>query len=289
MDARVDETAQDATANDPADEDVQLRAADLTLAYDQRVIAESLSVSIPDGKFTVIVGANACGKSTLLRGLARLLKPKAGTVFLDGVDIQRQPTRQVATRLGILPQQPVAPEGITVLDLVSRGRHPHQRFFRQWSPADEDAVDAALTATDTDDLADRSIDELSGGQKQRVWIALALAQDTQLMLLDEPTTFLDLAHQIEVLDLLADLNVSDGRTIVAVLHDLNLASRYADHLIAMKSGAVVATGAPSAVITPEVVADVFALDAQIIVDPLSGTPLVLPVPKPPRTRGTTES
>lgn len=257
----------------------RLRATDLTLAYDHRVIVDNLSVEIPDGLFTVIVGANACGKSTLLRGLARLLKPKAGRVYLDGSDIHRLPTRQVATKLGILPQTPVAPEGITVADLVARGRHPHQRFFRQWSTSDEEAVAAALEATGVAELADRSIDELSGGQRQRVWIALALAQDTQLMLLDEPTTFLDLAHQVEVLDLLSALNIGDGRTIVAVLHDLNLASRYADHLIAMKDGAVVSTGPPAEVITPETVADVFGLDAQIIPDPLCGTPLVLPIPK----------
>ena len=185
----------------------------------------------------MIVGANACGKSTLLRGLARLLKPKGGSVLLDGEDIARLPTKQVAIRLGILPQQPIAPEGITVADLVARGRHPHQRWFRQFSIEDEAAVAAALDATEITDLADRSVDELSGGQRQRVWIALTLAQGTPLMLLDEPTTFLDLAHQVEVLDLLADLNEREGRTIVLVLHDLNLACRYAHHLVAMKDGA----------------------------------------------------
>ncbi len=255
-----------------------LGAEDLSLGYDDRIISEDLSVEIPHGKVTVIVGANACGKSTLLRGLARLLRPKAGTVLLDGTDIHRLPTKQVATRLGILPQQPIAPEGITVADLVARGRHPHQRFFRQWSSADQAAVDAALAATRTADLADRSVDELSGGQRQRVWIALALAQGTPLMLLDEPTTFLDLAHQVEVLDLLAELNATEDRTVVLVLHDLNLACRYADHLIAMRDGAIVAEGPPAEVITAELVADVFGLDAHIIPDPLTGTPLVLPVP-----------
>ena len=196
------------------------------------------------------MGANACGKSTLLRGLARLLAPRSGSVLLDGQDIHRLPTREVATRLGILPQQPISPEGISVADLVARGRHPHQRWFRQWSTTDEEAVDAALAATRLTDIADRAVDELSGGQRQRVWIALALAQGTGLMLLDEPTTFLDLAHQVEVLDLLAELNATEHRTIVAVLHDLNLACRYAHHLVAMKDGAIVCEGPPAEVITP---------------------------------------
>lgn len=255
-----------------------LRAEHLSLGYDDRVIIDDLTVTIPDGRITVIVGANACGKSTLLRGLARLLKPRAGTVLLDGEDILRRPTREVATRLGLLPQQPVAPEGITVGDLVARGRHPHQRWLRQFSSDDEAAVDAALAATGTTDLAERCVDELSGGQRQRVWIALALAQGTPLMLLDEPTTFLDLAHQVDVLDLVARLNATEGRTIVAVLHDLNLACRYAHHLIAMRDGGIVAEGAPGEVITPDLVRTVFDLDAHVIPDPLTGTPLVLPVP-----------
>jgi iron complex transport system ATP-binding protein len=255
-----------------------LAASDLTLAYDDRVIVEGLSLRVPDGAVTVIVGANACGKSTLLRGLARLQRPRRGTVLLDGEDIHRLPTRAVATRLGLLPQQPIAPEGITVADLVSRGRHPHQRWFRQWSATDAAAVEAALSATGTTDLADRSVDELSGGQRQRVWIALALAQGTDLMLLDEPTTFLDLAHQIEVLDLLAGLNRRERRTIVLVLHDLNLACRYADHLVAMKAGAIVAEGPPDEVITAESVEEVFGLRCRVVPDPVTGTPLVLPVP-----------
>jgi len=263
----------------------RLRAEGLSLAYDDRVIVDDLAVTIPDGEVTVIVGANACGKSTLLRGLARLLRPRAGTVVLDGEDIHRLPTKQVATRLGILPQQPIAPEGITVGDLVGRGRNPHQRFFRQWSREDEAAVQAALLATRTADLADRCVDELSGGQRQRVWIALALAQDTPLMLLDEPTTFLDLAHQVEVLDLLAELNEADGRTVVLVLHDLNLACRYADHLIAMRDGRIVAEGAPAQVVTAELVADVFGLHAQIVPDPVTGTPLVIPIPARHRRSG----
>jgi iron complex transport system ATP-binding protein len=261
-----------------------LSADDISLAYDDRLVVDGLSVRIPDGQVTVIVGANACGKSTLLRGLARLLKPTGGAAMLDGVDIQKLPTKEVARRLGILPQQPVAPEGITVGDLVARGRHPHQRWFRQFSVEDETAVQEALAATATADLADRSVDELSGGQKQRVWIAMALAQGTPLMLLDEPTTYLDLAHQIEVLDLLAALNREEGRTIVAVLHDLNLACRYAHHIIAMRDGAVVTEGSPVQVITPDTVREVFELEAQIIPDPLSGTPLVIPVPGAHRPR-----
>ncbi len=255
-----------------------LSADNISLAYDDRLVVDGLSVTIPDGQITVIVGANACGKSTLLRGLARLLKPSGGAAMLDGVDIQRLATKEVARRLGILPQQPIAPEGITVGDLVARGRHPHQKWFRQFSVEDEQAVQEALAATATADLADRSVDELSGGQKQRVWIAMALAQGTPLMLLDEPTTYLDLAHQIEVLDLLAALNRDEGRTIVAVLHDLNLACRYAHHIIAMRDGAIVAEGSPVQVITPDIVRAVFELEAQVIPDPLSGTPLVIPVP-----------
>lgn len=262
---------------------VRLRAEGLCLAYDDRVIAHDLDIEIPDGRVTGIVGANACGKSTLLRGLARLLRPRAGSVVLDGQDIHRLPTKEVARSLGILPQQPVAPEGITVADLVGRGRNPHQRFFRQWSSADEAAVHAALAATRTAELADRCVDELSGGQRQRVWIALALAQDTPLLLLDEPTTFLDLAHQVEVLDLLAELNERDGRTVVLVLHDLNLACRYADHLVAMRDGAIVAEGSPADVVTEGLVADVFGLHARICPDPVTGTPMVIPIPARHRT------
>jgi iron complex transport system ATP-binding protein len=264
-----------------------LTAQGITLGYDARVVVDGLSLAIPPGEVTVIVGPNACGKSTLLRGLARLLKPRTGSVLLDGSDIHRLPTRTVATRLGILPQQPIAPEGITVVDLVTRGRHPHQRWFRQFSREDEAAVDAALEATGIVDLAERPVDELSGGQRQRAWIALALAQGTPLMLLDEPTTFLDLAHQVEVLDLLAELNEAEGRTIVLVLHDLNLACRYAHHLVAMVDGTIAAEGPPDEVITAELMATVFGLDAHVIDDPLTGTPLVIPVPVHRRATPTT--
>ncbi|MGQ0615669.1 MAG: ABC transporter ATP-binding protein [Acidimicrobiia bacterium] len=254
----------------------RLRAEHLRLAYDDIDVVSDLTVDIPSGAITVIVGANACGKSTLLRALARLLKPRIGAVHLDGQDIQRLPTKEVARRLGILPQQPIAPEGLTVGDLVGRGRAPHQGWFTQWSDTDEAAVLAALEATGTLDLAARPVDDLSGGQRQRAWIAMALAQGTPLLLLDEPTTFLDLAHQVEILDLLADLNTRDGSTIVLVLHDLNQACRYAQHLIAMREGAIVARGRPAEVVTAELVEAVFGLAVRVIADPETGMPLVIP-------------
>lgn len=253
----------------------RLKADNVTLSYDERIISNSLSVSIPDGSFTVIVGANACGKSTLLRALSRLLKPGNGDVILDGKNIHAFKAKEIAIRLGLLPQTSIAPDGITVADLVARGRYPHQSFLQQWSRADEDAVMKAMEATRIKDLADRLVDEISGGQRQRVWIAMVLAQETPILLLDEPTTFLDIAHQIELLDLLAELN-SEGRTIVAVLHDLNHACRYASHLIAMKDGAIVAEGNPSDIVTEQLVEDVFGLPSVIIPDPVSGTPLIVP-------------
>src|SRR5690606_24907340 len=231
----------------------------------------------PDGRITVIVGANACGKSTLLRALARLLKPKAGTVLLDGESVHRLPTKVVASKLGILPQSPVSPEGITVVALLARCRYPHTKWSRQWAAADEQAITAAMVATNTLDLASRTVDELSGGQRQRVWIAMALAQGTDILLLDEPTTFLDVAHQIDVLDLLVDLNRVEGRTIVLVLHDLNQACRYSHHLVAMRDGAIVTEGAPADVVDEALVRDVFDLDAKVVPDPVSGTPMVVPI------------
>lgn len=266
---------------------MRLSAKDLSLAYDNRRVIENLTVEVPEGKVTVIVGANACGKSTLLRGLARLLKPAGGTVLLDGKDIHSLSTRSVAKTLGLLPQTPVAPDGIAVVDLVGRGRYPHQGWFRQWNADDDAAVASALRVTDTLELADRNVDELSGGQRQRVWIAMALAQQTDILLLDEPTTFLDLAHQVEVLDLITDLNRSAGTTVAIVLHDLNLAARYADHLIALKGGRIVAEGAPSAVVTEETVAEVFGLESRVMPDPISGTPMVVPVGRHHATRRTT--
>lgn len=255
----------------------QLAAHQVALSYDDRVVVDGLSLAIPQGRVTAIVGANASGKSTLLRGLARLLKPTRGAVHLDGRDINRMPSRDVARTIGLLPQSPVAPDALTVTDLVARGRHPHQRWYSQWSTADEDAVNAALEVTRCSDLAQRPVDELSGGQRQRVWIAMALAQQTPILLLDEPTTYLDLAHQIEVLDLLAELNTTRGRTIVLVLHDLNHACRYADHLVAMRDGGIVAQGAPQDVVTEDMVRTVFGLSTVILPDPVAGTPLIVPI------------
>lgn len=254
-----------------------LAAEHLRVAYEQRDVIADLSVAIPAGRITAIIGANACGKSTLLRTLARLLKPRAGTVLLDGQDIRRLSTKQVATRLSILPQSPVAPEGLTVVDLVARGRFPHQKAFRSRSAADEAAIAAAMSDTGIVDLAQRPLDELSGGQRQRAWIAMALAQETEILLLDEPTTFLDVTHQVEVLDLLVDLNRRDGRTIVLVLHDLNQACRYGDHLIAMRDGAIVAEGAPGELVDEALVERVFDLPCRVLADPVSGTPMVIPL------------
>ncbi len=253
----------------------RLRAEAVTLRYQARVISRDLSLAIPDGAFTAIVGPNACGKSTLLRALARLLPPEAGQVVLDGKAISTLPSRDVARQLGLLPQSPIAPDGITVAELVGRGRFPHQSFLRQWSPEDEAAVARALIDTGTDDLAERPVAELSGGQRQRVWIAMALAQETPILLLDEPTTFLDIAHQVDLLELLARLN-RQGRTVVAVLHELNLACRYAGHMIAMRDGAVVAEGDPADIVTEDLMRRVFDLSALVMPDPLTGRPLIVP-------------
>lgn len=254
----------------------RLQADAVTLRYDQRTISTDLSVAITEGSFTVIVGPNACGKSTLLRALSRLLVPSSGTVLLDQVDIHTLAAKDVARRLGLLPQNAVAPDGITVADLVARGRYPHQSFLRQWSQADEQAVTAAMQAAQVSELSERLLQELSGGQRQRVWIAMVLAQQTPVLLLDEPTTYLDIAHQIELLELLAELN-RQGRTIVAVLHDLNQACRYASHLIAMKAGAIVAQGDPARIFTEALVQEVFGVASMIIADPVSGTPLLVPL------------
>ena len=254
----------------------RLSADAVTLAYGDRTVVERLSLDIAPGRITAIVGANGCGKSTLLRALARLISPKEGQIVLDGTALASRPSKEIARVLGLLPQSPVAPEGIAVADLVGRGRHPHQKLLARWSAHDYQAVADALDATDISDLADRSVDELSGGQRQRVWIAMALAQETDILLLDEPTTFLDVAHQIEVLDLLTDLNHDRGTTIVMVLHDLNLASRYADELVAVVDGRVVAIGEPADIVTSDLVREVFGLESTVIADPLTGKPLVLP-------------
>lgn len=255
----------------------ELRAERLSLAYDGDLVIRELDLTIAPGALTVIVGANGSGKSTLLRGLARLLRPRAGAVLLDGRPLHALPAKEVARTVGILPQSPTAPEGITVADLVGRGRYPHQGWFRRWTTTDDDVVHHALAATSTLDLAARRVDELSGGQRQRVWVAMALAQDPDILLLDEPTTFLDVTHQIEVLDLLLEQNRQRGTTVVMVLHDLNLAARYADELVVMTAGKVVAAGAPSAVLTADLVRDAFGLAAQIIPDPVCGAPMVVPI------------
>jgi iron complex transport system ATP-binding protein len=256
---------------------MRLQAAGVKLGYGDRTIVDGLDLGIEAGTVTTIIGPNGCGKSTLLRALGRLLKPQGGEVLLDGKRIDRIPTREVAKILGVLPQAPSAPEGLTVADLVARGRHPHQTWYRQWSSDDESAVAEALAMTDLADLAEQPLDELSGGQRQRAWISMALAQGTDLLLLDEPTTFLDLAHQVEVLELVRHLHQAAGRTIVMVLHDLNLAARYADRLVAMRAGRVIAAGTPHEVLTEGLLREVFELDAKIIADPVAGTPLVVPI------------
>ncbi|GAC86040.1 ABC transporter ATP-binding protein [Gordonia paraffinivorans] len=255
----------------------RLRGVGLTVGYDQRVVIDDLDIEIPDGEVTTIIGSNGCGKSTLLRCLARLLPPRAGTVYLDGEDITQIRPRQVARTLAILPQNPIAPEGLTVADLVARGRHPHQRWYQQATADDEAAIAEAMAMTDTLELADRTLDALSGGQRQRVWIALTLAQGTDLILLDEPTTYLDLAHSIDVLDLVRRLRDDHGKTVVMVLHDLNLAARYSDSLVVMKDGAIVMSGSPSKVIGPELLDEAFGLRAHVMTDPVSGGPLIVPL------------
>lgn len=258
--------------------EARLRVDDATIQYDDRVISRNLSVRIPDGSFTVIVGPNACGKSTLLRTLSKLIKPSEGQVILDGKGIANYKSKEVARILGLLPQSSTAPDGITVANLVAHGRYPYQNFLKQWTAADEEAVLAAMRLTDTLELSARYVDELSGGQRQRVWIAMVLAQQTPILLLDEPTTYLDIAHQIELLELFKDLN-EQGRTIIAVLHDLNHAARYANHIIAMKKGQLIAQGEPHEIVTEQMVDDVFGLKCKVIDDPVSHTPLVIPLGK----------
>lgn len=268
-------SAVGAAAASIAAETANLQARSVHVGYDDRPIIEGLDFDLPAHSFTVIIGPNACGKSTLLKALARLLKPSDGGVLLDGTDIFTLKTKDVAKRLGLLPQTSLAPEGIRVADLVARGRFPHQGMFDRWSEADERAVSEAMAATRVDALSSRFVDELSGGQRQRVWVAMALAQEAPVLLLDEPTTFLDISHQYELLELFRRLR-GEGRTLVAVLHDLNQAARFATHLVVMRDGEIVAQGEPGEVLTAELVEDVFSLPCRIIDDPETGTPLVIP-------------
>ncbi|WP_020668753.1 ABC transporter ATP-binding protein [Amycolatopsis nigrescens] len=257
--------------------DVRLRADGLKLGYGDRLVVDGLDLDVLDGTVTAIIGPNGCGKSTLLRALGRLLGPREGAVLLDGKRIEKMPTREVAKLIGLLPQAPLAPEGLTVTDLVSRGRHPHQSWYRQWSVSDDEAIERALRLTGMTELGDRAVDQLSGGQRQRAWISMTLAQETGLLLLDEPITYLDLAHQIDVLDLVYRLHTERMKTVVMVLHDLNLAARYADTLVAMREGRIVAQGSPAEVLTEPLLDEVFGLSAKVLEDPVSGTPLVVPI------------
>ncbi|ALB55792.1 iron-enterobactin ABC transporter ATP-binding protein [Cronobacter universalis] len=249
----------------------------LTLGYGDFRVADGLNVAIPDGKFTAIIGPNGCGKSTLLRTLSRLMKPLGGQVRLDGEAIQRFATKEVARRIGLLAQNASAPGDITVAELVARGRYPHQPLFTRWRDEDERAVQKAMAATGVTALADQSVDTLSGGQRQRAWIAMVLAQETSILLLDEPTTWLDISHQIDLLELLSALNREQGYTLAAVLHDLNQACRYANHLIALRDGKIIAEGAPSEIVDAALIEAIYGLRCMIIEDPVAGTPLVVPL------------
>ena len=263
--------------NTPVERRDGLRARNLSLGYDGADIISGLSLDVPNARVTSIIGPNGCGKSTLLRCLGRLHSPRAGEVLRDGTPLREHSTRHIATRISVLPQTPTAPSGLTVADLVSRGRHPRQKWYQQFSASDESIVESALAATDILELADTPLEDLSGGQRQRAWISMTLAQETGILLLDEPTTYLDLAHQVDVLELVRRLNREHGRTVVMVLHDISLAARYSDHIVAMKSGAIVAQGTPAEVITPERLLDVFGLEAHVVQEPTEGRPHVIPL------------
>ncbi|MFC4618897.1 ABC transporter ATP-binding protein [Camelliibacillus cellulosilyticus] len=254
----------------------RLKTKALDIAYAQSVIVKNLNLSIPSGKITALVGPNGSGKSTILKTMARLMKPIAGGVLLDGRSIHKQSTRQIARQLAILPQNPTAPDGLTVAELIGYGRFPHRKGFGSLTSEDKDMIRWALQVTGLENFSTRPVDQLSGGQRQRAWIAMALAQQTDILFLDEPTTFLDMAHQLEVLKLLEKLNREEGRTIVMVVHDLNHAARYAHHIVALKHGTVVREGTAAEVITTEVLREVFAIEADIVQDPRTGTPLCLP-------------
>jgi iron complex transport system ATP-binding protein len=256
-----------------------IETKNLTLSYGDAIIIDELDLNIPKGEITVFIGGNGCGKSTLLRSIARLLKPKSGAVLLEGEAIAKMSTKDVAKQMAILPQSPVAPEGLTVLQLVKQGRFPYQTWLKQWTEEDEEKVNNALAATGIEDLKDRPVDSLSGGQRQRAWIAMTLAQDTDIILLDEPTTYLDMTHQIEILDLLFELNEKENRTIVMVLHDLNLACRYAHNIVAIKETKIFAQGKPESVINYNLVKNVFGMECEVTIDPLFGTPLCIPYGK----------
>lgn len=255
----------------------RLEAKELRTGYDKKIVLDGVNITIPEGKVSVIIGANACGKSTLLKTLVRLIKPQSGEVLIDGKKVSQVPSKELAKTLGLLPQSPIVPEGITVLDLVTRGRFPYQTFMKGLSQDDLEAVENALELMNITELRDRSVDELSGGQRQRVWIAMALAQDTDILFLDEPTTFLDLQYQVEILDLLTDLNQKKGTTIVMVLHELNLTARYADYLFAVKDGNLISQGIPNEIVTPNLIKEVFNLNCEVIKDPISDTPLIVPI------------
>ncbi|WP_342581725.1 ABC transporter ATP-binding protein [Ureibacillus sp. FSL W7-1570] len=254
-----------------------LTAKNLYAGYDKKTVLQDVTITIPSNKISVIIGGNGCGKSTLLKTMARLIKPASGQVMLDGKPIHQISTKQLARVLGYLPQSPIVPEGITVVDLVGRGRFPHHSFLKGWTSKDDEAVSEAMEIMNITDLADRYIDELSGGQRQRVWIAMALAQQTDILFLDEPTTYLDITYQVEILDMLTDLNRKRGTTIVLVLHDINLSARYADHIFAFQQGKLVAEGTPSEVINSQLIKDVFGLDCTVIQDPVSLSPSIVPI------------